>query len=69
MKYDAVIKNYVRKGDVIWGYIYDDSKGRFADGTFIHTSKIVSIDGDILKTRNSVYILEKSFKVNLTGPH
>lgn len=77
MRYDAIIKNYVREGNVIWGYIYGDSKGRFVDDTFIHTSRIVNIKDDILETRNSVYKLEEpyvkpktaSMTLDSTGPH
>jgi hypothetical protein len=42
------------------GRIYDDAKGRFADGTPIRTSKIVEgpdADG-VIVTRNSRYRLE-----------
>lgn len=64
MKYDAIIKNAfitdyngitVARGD-----IYEDSKGRFADGTFIRTSYIVNgpDENNIICTRNSVYKLE-----------
>lgn len=52
----------------IWGNIIDDVRGRFTDGTRIHTSHIVSfkrsdekinslIKGDIIETLNSTYEL------------
>lgn len=48
-----------RKGtSVIWGHIYDDILNRFPDGHFIHTAKIVKIEGDLVFTKNSVYRLE-----------
>lgn len=42
---------------VLYGDIYGDRKGRFADGTNIHTSLIVKIDGDVALTLNSAYRL------------
>ena len=44
---------------IIYGNIYNDIKGRFPDGTDIHTSKVLKInfvDG-VVETRNSVYHL------------
>lgn len=40
--------------------IYNDTKGRFVDGTSIHTSRVMSIDfaNGVVKTRNSFYNLE-----------
>lgn len=51
-----------RKEFIIYGYVYGDTKGRFPDGTYIHTSGIKNrklTKGDIVKTRNSVYKLGK----------
>lgn len=55
--------------NVIWGQVYDDSKGRFIDGTLIHTSDLIiprnhtrkdpPVEGDIMQTRNSRYLLGK----------
>lgn len=44
---------------VAGGYIFDDKKGRFKDGTFIHTSAIKSIDYKkrTITTLNSIYEL------------
>lgn len=44
---------------VITGNIYGDEKGRFEDGTIIHTSKLESVDflNGIAKTLNSTYHL------------
>lgn len=56
-EYDAVLKNFQRMGKQYLGDIYEDKKGRWADGTPIITSKIVSVDGDILQTRNTKYKL------------
>lgn len=50
---------------VIWGFIYDDERKRFRDGTWIHTSIIDSLDpkdlrsGAVVKTLNSLYLLGK----------
>lgn len=50
---------------VIWGRIRDDKTGRFLDGADIRTS-FISLDavafealkeGDVVKTRNSTYLL------------
>lgn len=45
---------------VYFGYVYDDTEKRFPDGAFIHTSgtfDIMGDKGDIIKTRNSTYLL------------
>lgn len=39
------------------GRIYDDHRGRFADGTWIYTSRVVDIGPGWLQTRNTFYIL------------
>jgi len=50
---------------VIWGFIYDDERGRFRDGTWIHTSLINKKKfkelkaGDTVETLNSSYLLGK----------
>jgi hypothetical protein len=44
-------------GPVYYGHIYNDTKGRFVDGTFVRTSLAVSVEGDILQTRNTRYKL------------
>lgn len=50
---------------IIWGNIYDDINKRFVDGTWIHTSDIEGQkeckEGDIVKTRNSSYLLGKHY--------
>ena len=45
---------------IIYGYIYNDIKKRFEDGTYIHTSKVLKADfvNGVVETRNSVYYLE-----------
>lgn len=56
--------------NVVWGYIYDDTRGRFVDGQRIHTSDIPStrrndkdvsqfVEGSVISTRNSRYLLGK----------
>lgn len=54
---DARIENWVRVGDVIYGEIYEDSKGRFVDGEGIVTSRIISTDNDTVQTVNTLYKL------------
>jgi len=58
----AVLRNVTRRADSPWrpydhlsGDIYGDTRGRFLDGERVSTSEIVSVDGDIVTTRNSVY--------------
>lgn len=53
----ARIENWVRVGDVIYGEIFEDSKGRFKDGDGIVTSRLVSVKDDIAETVNTVYKL------------
>lgn len=59
--YDAELRHWQLApywgGDLALGYIYNDAKGRFDDGTFVRTSKVVSVDGNILTTRNTRYLL------------
>ena len=45
---------------VLMGNIYNDIKCRFADGTPIHTSRVLKADfvNGVVETRNSVYHLE-----------
>ncbi len=45
---------------VICGNIHNDTKGRFRDGTDIHTSRLEHVDfvNGIAKTKNSTYNLE-----------
>ncbi len=48
---------------IIRGYIYDDTQGRWRDGTWFHTSGIMNREvstGDVVVTRNSVYKLGKA---------
>jgi len=40
---------------IAWGNVIGDSKRRFVDGTRIHTSLILKIEGDLIHTLNSVY--------------
>lgn len=42
---------------IVLGRILEDRKGRFPDGTHIHTSHVDRIEGDLVHTRNSVYRL------------
>lgn len=53
-----------RGGYLFSGYLYNDSKNRWEDGTPIMTSLVrdVSVDyteGSIVQTRNSTYLLGK----------
>lgn len=59
---DARIENWVRVGDVIYGEIYEDSKGRFVDGEGIVTSRIISADNDTVQTMNTLYKLGTPYR-------
>lgn len=52
--------------DILWGKIFGDKYGRWADGQLIHTSSINECrgfkEGDIVKTLNSSYLLGKRNK-------
>ena len=49
------------EGSVLYGQIYNDSKGRFHDGTHIRTSSLSENyelwEGLVVKTKNSSYLL------------
>jgi len=49
--------------NIFWGKVYGDTKGRFEDGVVIHTSHAKkykdAVEGDIIKTVNSNYLLGK----------
>jgi len=54
------------------GNIYDDEKGRFPDGSYVLTSRIVEFDSEnmVAQTRNTKYILgemSKEFQSYLDG--
>lgn len=48
---------------IIWGYLYDDVRNRWRDGQHIHTSYIKDkkkyVEGDLVSTLNSTYLLGK----------
>ena len=48
------------KSVILYGNIYNDIKRRFADGTPIHTSRVLKADfvNGVVETKNSVYHLE-----------
>ena len=60
------MEQVTRKEFIIWGHLSGDSKGRWPDGRWIHTSGVKNRrikEGDIVRTRNSTYLLGKPFKV------
>lgn len=54
--------------NILWGRIYGDIRGRFRDGTLIHTSDIPDFkevllgEGQVVHTLNSHYLLGKPFE-------
>jgi hypothetical protein len=59
----SVYPNSYDKGwHVFWGHIHEDTRQRFYDGAWIHTSHCVEPDakeGDVVHTLNSTYLLGK----------
>lgn len=58
---------YDELNHVLWGNLYEDTKGRWWDGAQIHTS-VLSMprnpdlsEGMIIKTRNSTYLLGEKY--------
>lgn len=45
-------------GKIAYGQIYEDTKERFKSGSMIYTSKIISIEGNIILTKNTRYKVE-----------
>ena len=64
-----ILKNYSMVGNTVLGYVYDDEKGRFLDGTYIRTSAIkreYEQDGKkYIETRNSTYELRDEDNENV----
>jgi hypothetical protein len=58
MKHDAEmhdLKSIPTVGEQLRGYVYADSRGRFADGDEIVTSTVRAIEGNFIITKNTVY--------------
>jgi hypothetical protein len=63
-QYDGIIMDaaYDSINEVIWGYIYNDSKKRFAQGEYVHTSYLPiplgqdeALEEKVYSTLNSKY--------------
>ena len=77
-KVTARLEGWILKNGIygMWleGRIYDDTKGRFQDGTYVHTSSIELEEaqnlqtGSVAKTRNSNYLLGEILTVELWEP-
>lgn len=53
---------------IVWGRIFGDTRGRFPDGLWIHTSVVPALaegaslsEGQVIKTLNSTYLLGVPF--------
>jgi len=66
LRFDAVLKEWwvvtFLDGVAVIGQIYGDTKGRFPDGRWIMTSRVVTpvprvASGKVIQTRNSRYLL------------
>lgn len=42
-------------GEGLRGAIYGDTRGRFNDGDYVITSRVVSHEGNVYRTKNSEY--------------
>lgn len=50
----------------VYGNVVEDFKGRFDKGMWMYSSLVENIEGDLIRTRNSVYKIEGELKrVNL----
>ena len=59
-KFDAELRDaQPYRGQTWMGKIYNDSKGRWVDGTNIRTSPAVEWDGDVLQTLNTRYLVTR----------
>jgi len=62
------LEGWVVQYGVVWGHVYEDIRGRFSDGMWIHTSALLSPrekdlrEGVVAITRNSSYLLGKKSK-------
>ena len=60
-KHDAELRDWVLADIagtvVVFGKIYNDSKGRFSDGEEIRTSKVKALENGRLTTQNTKYLL------------
>jgi len=58
---DATLEHWLYSNGMVWGQVFGDKKNRFPDGAWIHTSKVelpLSLEkGELVRTRNSVYLL------------
>lgn len=57
MKFTATLRMAYKDlgGQVVCGRIYGDTRGRFPDGQSIQTSRVKSINGNVVETLNSTY--------------
>lgn len=67
-KINGRLENWYVCMGMVWGDLYDDPAKRWDEGTNVHTSSIeveneeTLKEGDIIKTKNSRYLLGKIFK-------
>lgn len=48
---------------IAWGNVVEDFKGRFPSGSWMHTSLVQKIEGDMIHTQNSLYQVEGEMEV------
>ena len=62
---NGILEEWILSEGMIFGRVYNDTKKRFKDGEYIHTSTVLESstpdleEGSIIETRNSVYLLGK----------
>lgn len=49
------LENWYKSGKLVWGNVYGNPK--FEDGTWVHTSNVLKVEGRTIKTMNSTYDL------------
>ena len=65
MTITAKLKNAIYDGVGRYGgNIYGDIRGRWPDGTFVWTSRVLSVVGNIVTTQNSIYQIEPAEEDN-----
>lgn len=52
------LKDASKAGEGLRGAIYGDTRGRFNDGDYVITSRVVKVEGNVHHTLHSTYEVE-----------
>jgi hypothetical protein len=63
--FDAILVDAMFANGFLYGRCYADRKGRFANGEYIHTSRVLATDGEVHTTRNTRYFVVYASGCNL----